>query len=227
MMPIERGMRSSILTVCLVSLFLTACVTEWSYKLPPGSERFTAVPDEQVEILFGPPSRPFEQVGIVSALGSAFSSDIAMYKKLRKAAADLGADALIISDQSQGFVGVPAAQSTVLAGNTAITTGGSYAIFLSKKFRESPLSTWSSIKRLTLLGSDYPSPMLPMNTIAAAIKVSSLVDCNILLPRPARCKGAYSIRSRPLGSKTAQRGTMAPSPSSHGQHSEDDLWQRG
>jgi hypothetical protein len=40
------------------------------YKLPTGSERFTAVPDEQVEILFGPPSRPFKQIGIVSVLGA-------------------------------------------------------------------------------------------------------------------------------------------------------------
>jgi hypothetical protein len=65
-------------------------------------------------------------------LGGAFSSDVAMYKKLRKAAADLGADAVIVSGQSQGFAGVPGVQSTVLAGNTAITTGGSYAFSYPK-----------------------------------------------------------------------------------------------
>jgi hypothetical protein len=52
---------------------------------------------------------------------------------------------------------------------------------------------------------------LPMNTIAAAIKVPSLVDSNILLPRPASCKGAYSIRSRLLGSRQPNevRGWLA------------------
>jgi hypothetical protein len=95
--------------------------------LPTGTEKFTAVPAEQVEILFGPPNRPFKQIGIVSVLGSTFSSDTAMYKKLRKAAADLGADAVIVSGQSQGFVAAPGVQSTVVTGNIAITTGGSYA----------------------------------------------------------------------------------------------------
>jgi hypothetical protein len=76
----------AILTAFLLSLFLAACATEWGYKLPTGSEKFTAVPAEQVEILFGPPNRPFKQIGIVSVLGGAFSSDVAMYKKLRKAA---------------------------------------------------------------------------------------------------------------------------------------------
>jgi hypothetical protein len=55
-----------------------------------------------------------------------------MYKKLRKAAADLGADAVIVSGQSQGFVGAPGVQNTTLVGNTAITTGGSYAFSYPK-----------------------------------------------------------------------------------------------
>ena len=113
-------------------MFLTACASEWGYKLPTGSERFSAVPAEQVEILFGPPNRPFKQIGIVSVLGGAFSSDVAMYTKLRKAAADLGADAVIVSGQSQSFAAVPGVQSTVVTGNTAITTGGSYAFSYPK-----------------------------------------------------------------------------------------------
>jgi hypothetical protein len=39
-----------------------------------------------------------------------------------------------------------------------------------------------------------------------SIKVSSLVDSNILLPRPASCKGAYSIRSKRLGSRQPSEG---------------------
>jgi hypothetical protein len=44
--------------------------------------------EKRVETLFGPPVCPFRRIGIVSAMGGAFSSDVAMYKKLRKAAAD-------------------------------------------------------------------------------------------------------------------------------------------
>jgi hypothetical protein len=70
---------------------------------------------------------------LLNKLGSSQCSEArfrlitAMYKKLRKAAADLGADAVIVSGQSQGFVAAPGAQSTVVTGNIAITTGGSYA----------------------------------------------------------------------------------------------------
>jgi hypothetical protein len=120
------------ITAFLLSLFLVGCDTEWGYKLPRGSEKFTAVSADQVEILFGPPNRPFKQIGIVSVLGGAFSSDVAMYAKLRKAAADLGADAVIVSGQSQSFASVPGVQSTIVTGNTAITTGGSYAFSYPK-----------------------------------------------------------------------------------------------
>jgi hypothetical protein len=100
--------------------------------MPTGSEKFAVVPAERVEILFGPPNHPFKQIGIVSVLGSTFSSDVAMYQKLRKAAADLGADAVIVSGQSQSFASVPGVQSTVVTGNTAITTGGAYAFSYPK-----------------------------------------------------------------------------------------------
>ena len=71
--------------------------------MPTGTERFAAVPPEHVEILFATPTRPFKQIGIVSVLGSVTSSDVAIYKKLRKAAADLGADAVIVPDKADGF----------------------------------------------------------------------------------------------------------------------------
>jgi hypothetical protein len=100
---------------CAIAVFLTACssITEWEYKMPAGPERFAALPAERVEILFGAPARPFKRIGIVSALGGAFSSDVAMYKKLRKAAADLGADAVIVTGQSQGIMTAPGVQTTL------------------------------------------------------------------------------------------------------------------
>ena len=49
------------------------------------------------------PARPFKQIGIVSVVGGVISSDVAIYKKLRKAAADLGADAVVVPDKAGGF----------------------------------------------------------------------------------------------------------------------------
>jgi hypothetical protein len=112
---------------CTIALSLTACSTEWGYKTPTGPERFAAVPAERVEILFAPPNRPFKQIGIVSALGGAFSSDVAMYSKLRKAAADIGADAVVVTGQSQGLMTAPGVQTTM--GNfytTANVSGNRY-----------------------------------------------------------------------------------------------------
>jgi hypothetical protein len=114
---------------CAMAMSLTACssITEWGYKVPTGPERFAAVPAGRVEILFAPPARPFKQIGIVSALGGAFSSDVAMYKKLRKAAADLGADAVVVSGQSQGIMTAPGTQTTFgNAYTTANITGNRY-----------------------------------------------------------------------------------------------------
>jgi hypothetical protein len=56
---------------------LTACssISEWGYKMPTGTERFAPVPPEHVELLFAAPSRPFKQIGIVSAIGSVTSSE--------------------------------------------------------------------------------------------------------------------------------------------------------
>jgi hypothetical protein len=115
---------------CAMAMSLTACssITEWGYKMPTGAERFAAVPAEQVEILFAAPTRPFKQIGIVSGLGGAFSSDVAMYKKLRKAAADLGADAVIVTGQSQGIMTAPGSQTTIGSANTVgtLTPAGRY-----------------------------------------------------------------------------------------------------
>jgi hypothetical protein len=101
--------------------------------MPTGQDRYAAVPEERVEILFGPPVRPFRQIGIVSAMGGAFSSDVAMYKKLRKAAADLGADAVVVTGQSQGIMTAPGSQTTIGSANTVgtVTSMGAYGSTVS------------------------------------------------------------------------------------------------
>jgi hypothetical protein len=114
------------LSVLVLALGFSACssITEWGYKMPTGPDRYAAVPAERVDVLFNAPARPFKQIGIVSALGGAFSSDVAMDKKLQKAAADLGADAVIIVGQSQGIMTVPGTQTTLASSNTNGTVTG-------------------------------------------------------------------------------------------------------
>jgi hypothetical protein len=63
-----------------------------------GGKRYPKVPTEHVVILFETPSRPHEQIGIVSSLGGVFASDGDMLRKMQMAAADLGADAVIVRE---------------------------------------------------------------------------------------------------------------------------------
>jgi hypothetical protein len=83
-----------VAAVGLCSLIPQAGCT-WGYKQATIPARYSPVPSEQVEILSFPPSRPFKQIGIVSAVGYLSTSET--YRKLRKAAADLGADAVIVT----------------------------------------------------------------------------------------------------------------------------------
>jgi hypothetical protein len=88
--------------------------------MPTGPDRYPPVPAERVDVLSSAPSRPFKQIGVVSAMGGAFSSDVAMDRKLEKAAADLGADAVVIVGQCQGIMTAPGVQTTI---GSAYTTG--------------------------------------------------------------------------------------------------------
>jgi hypothetical protein len=83
----------------LALLALVGCST-WGTTVPMGGKRYPSVPREQVVILFEPPQRPYEQIGIVSSLGGAFASDGDMYRKMQMSAARLGADAIIVRGAS-------------------------------------------------------------------------------------------------------------------------------
>jgi hypothetical protein len=61
-----------------------------------GEKRYASVPTERVMVLFEPPNRPYQQIGIVSSLGGWYASDGDNYRKMQMAAADLGADAVIV-----------------------------------------------------------------------------------------------------------------------------------
>ena len=76
-------------------LALAGCST-WGTTVPMGGTRYPKVPREHVVILFEPPQRPYDQIGIVSSLGGVFASDGDMYRKMQMSAARLGADAIIV-----------------------------------------------------------------------------------------------------------------------------------
>ena len=84
--------------VLIIGLVATGCLTQsctMGFKQSTSDQTYSSVQSERVEILSFPPNRPFKQIGIASAVGYASSSET--YRKLRKAAADLGADAIIVT----------------------------------------------------------------------------------------------------------------------------------
>ena len=75
-----------------------------------------------VKVLFTPPQDKYEEVGICSVLGGAafITSDVDMLQKLRKSAADMGADAVIvIREQSTRM-------TTLSGGGSSGASWGSY-----------------------------------------------------------------------------------------------------
>lgn len=79
-----------------------------------------------VRVLFNPPNDKYEEIGLCSVLGGAafITSDVDMFQKLRKAAADMGADAVIvIREQSTRMSTLGGGGS---AGSAWNSYGGSY-----------------------------------------------------------------------------------------------------
>lgn len=71
-------------------------------RVPMGEHRYEKVPIEHIVILFEPPQRPYEQIGIVSSIGGVFASEGDMFRKIQMAAAGLGADAIILRGSGTG-----------------------------------------------------------------------------------------------------------------------------
>ena len=88
----NRIVALSFAALCCVS----AESSTWGTRVPTGEHRYGKVPVEHVMILFEPPRRPYEQIGIVSSLGGIFASEGDMFTKMQMAAAGLGAGAVIV-----------------------------------------------------------------------------------------------------------------------------------
>lgn len=77
----------------LFAVFLAACTESGKVAT---ANRYAAVPQEKVQILFQPPAWPYEQLGIVTSHGAQVASDATVYAELQSQAAKLGADAVLI-----------------------------------------------------------------------------------------------------------------------------------
>lgn len=85
-----------------LGVLLSGCTT-WGTKVPMGDQHYPSVRTEHVVILFDPPSRPYQQIGVVSSLGGWYTTDGDNYHKMQMAAAQLGADAVIVrGEESRG-----------------------------------------------------------------------------------------------------------------------------
>lgn len=85
-----------------LSIFFTGCnsaLNVWGDTVRMG-KKYPPVAAENVVILFEKPSKKYEVIGLVSALGGAWTSDGVMFKSMQKSAAVLGADAIIVRSES-------------------------------------------------------------------------------------------------------------------------------
>jgi hypothetical protein len=101
------------------ALLLVGCTYGGSVKT--GDITYAPVPQEHVAILFVPPDRPYKEIGMVSARGAHLAADARVYAKLQKAAADIGADAVIVTSAQDKVNYI--APGTVDTSGTAYTTG--------------------------------------------------------------------------------------------------------
>ena len=107
----------------LIAAFSLSGCGSYGSKTALGDTTYAAVPAGKVELLFGAPNRPYKIIGVVSADGGTWTTPGQMYKKLIKCAADLGADAVIVTGEgSYGSMLLPGT-STTLGSATATQYG--------------------------------------------------------------------------------------------------------
>jgi hypothetical protein len=75
-------------------LVLVGCT--YGNSMRTSSSVYPPTNSQSVAVLWEAPNRPYEVIGLCSVLGAQFSSEVQMLRKLQKAAADLGADAVIV-----------------------------------------------------------------------------------------------------------------------------------
>ena len=111
-----------------LSLFAAANLVACTFgdKVAVGTDHYAPVPQQKVTVLLAFPDDPstYKTIGMVSAHGAALASDQAVYGKLQKSAADLGADAVVVGQAARNYRGSLPGQATT-TGNVNLYSNGS------------------------------------------------------------------------------------------------------
>ncbi len=97
------------LTILLIPIVLNGCT--YGHSIRFGSEVYAPTKEATVEFLYQRPNRPYKVIGIVSASGAALASSESVVRKLKGAAAKLGADAVILTEAGSAPTAVMPGQS--------------------------------------------------------------------------------------------------------------------
>ena len=107
------------LTIFLIAAALTisGCST-WGYKTRIGEHTYPPVDYHKVKLITEKPDRPYEVIGIVSVQGGTIATAGDMYQKLIKSAAELGADAVILTGEGANQAVMPGTATTNVTAST-------------------------------------------------------------------------------------------------------------
>jgi hypothetical protein len=119
-----------IATLLALIIVLTGCTR--GYKTVIGGETYAAVPMKHVVILTAfPDEGTYKVIVLVHSHGAAMASDDAVYRKFQKAAADMGADAVVVGSAAMNYRGTIEQGSTsgsiYATGPNSANYSGSYS----------------------------------------------------------------------------------------------------
>jgi hypothetical protein len=149
--------RMQYILVALLFIFASGCIKR-------DSIRYVMLPAktvEQVELLSGPPDRPFKVVGHVFIDGSNKRGWQSIAEAAREEAADMGADAVFmgqIGEYQAGTVTMPGASTTNTTGRVSTYSNRSTINANSNTFSAPTVTTGISRKQLGATAIVYQNP---------------------------------------------------------------------
>jgi hypothetical protein len=122
---------AAFLLVLSLPLLLSGCTT-YGYKTALGENTYPPVNYHKVKLLFEKPDQPYEVIGVVTVEGGPGAPAGDMYRKLIKSAANLGADAVLVTGEgSYGAMGMPGVTTVngvaSTYGNTTYANASAYS----------------------------------------------------------------------------------------------------
>jgi len=125
-------MKYSKLSLFILVLFLVHCVSSRVTRYPQSN--YPPTRPNVIEVYYMPPPVPFEVIGEVEGSGAALASWNTVRNYMRKKAASIGGDAIIIVSKKMPYIGTshtPDTAKAFISGNYIYYTyrpGTSYAI---------------------------------------------------------------------------------------------------